>query len=174
VLPSDHFVRMYNELFKMLEERGPEHLRRYWLEIAGLQRSLLGPYVARAGFRGMYEYWDHIRIEENCEMDLEYGEDYFHLRMVKCPSLSKNLDNDAGLCAVYCDHCAGWIVPVFESYGYHVVYDMISRSEPRCEMWVFADPEPAREKAKAAKLLAEPYPKGYAGLQDLHEEHSRE
>jgi hypothetical protein len=162
---------MYNELFKMLAERGAEHLQRYWLEIAGLQRSLLGPYVERAGFRGMYEYWDHIRIEENCEMDLEYGEDYFHMQMLECPSLSKNLDNDAGLCPVYCDHCAGWIVPVLESYGYHVVYDMISRTEPRCEMWVFADADAAAVKARQATLPAEPYPEGRGALEEQHGEH---
>lgn len=174
MLPSDHFVRMYNELFKMLADLGTDHLQRYWLEIAGLQRSLLGPFVERAGYRGMYEYWDHIRIEENCEMDLEYGDDYFRLRMLACPSLSKNLDNDAGLCSFYCDHCAGWIAPVLESYGYHVVYDMISRTEPRCEMWVFADAEAAREKAKEAVLLADPYPDGHGPLRSNHEEYHRE
>ena len=36
MLPSDHFVRFYNELFKMLEERGHKELQAYWLEISRL------------------------------------------------------------------------------------------------------------------------------------------
>ena len=32
MLPSDHFVRMYNELFKMLEEKGHDALQAYWLQ----------------------------------------------------------------------------------------------------------------------------------------------
>ena len=171
MLPSDHFVRMYNELFKMLEERGHRELQSYWLEISRLQKSLLGPYVERAGFQGMYDYWDRIRIEENCEMDLDVGPDYFRLRMLKCPSLSKNLDNDAGLFSLYCDHCAGWIKPVLERYGYIVVYDMISRTEPHCEMWVFDDEEKAAAQAATAKLLANPYPDGRPAPEDRRGDH---
>ena len=41
----------------------------------------------------MYEYWDHIRIEENCDLDLKLEEDNLELKMNVCPSLSKVLDN---------------------------------------------------------------------------------
>ena len=46
------------------------------------------------GLKGMYEYWDHIRIEENCDMDLKLDDEKLELRMNVCPSLSKVLDND--------------------------------------------------------------------------------
>ena len=157
MLPSDHYVRFYNELFKMLEERSHEDLKGYWREISRLQRTILGPFIERDGLAGMYAYWAHIREEENCEADLALTEDYFEFRMLKCPSLTKAMDNDAGAFTYYCDHCAGWIGPVVESYGYHLAYDMISRTEPRCIMRVYRDKAQAEEFLKTARLPARPY-----------------
>ena len=157
MLPSDHFVRMYNELFKMLEDRSHEDLQNYWLEVSRLQDTIVGEYIRRDGLQGMYDYWEHIRIEENCDADLTVTDEYFEFKMNVCPSLSKNLDNDAGPCELYCDHCSGWIIPIMNKHGYHVVYDMISRTEPRCLIRVYKDEQKAAEFAKGAKLLAKPY-----------------
>ncbi|HUX20374.1 MAG TPA: hypothetical protein VMW69_03980 [Spirochaetia bacterium] len=157
MIPSDHYVRFYNELFKMLEERGHEELQGYWMEISRLQRTILGPFIEADGLAGMYTYWAHIREEENCEADLDLTEDYFEFKMLKCPSLSKAMDNDAGAFIYYCDHCAGWIKPVVEGYGYYVAYDMISRTEPRCILRVYKDKEKADEFLKTAQLPARPY-----------------
>ncbi len=157
MLPSDHFVRMYNELFKMLEERGHSQLQEYWLEISDLQESILGPYIDKAGLAGMYEYWEHIRIEENCDATLTLTDEYFEFLMHACPSLRKAMDNDAGAFPLYCDHCAGWIKPLMEKRGYFCVYDIISRTEPRCVMRIYKDRELARKYAQGVKLLAEPY-----------------
>lgn len=157
MLPSDHFVMMYNELFKMLEERSHHDLTSYWKEIASLQQSILGPYIERDGLKGMYEYWAHIIEEENCEAEMALSEEYFEFTMHRCPSLSKNLDNDAGLFPLYCDHCAGWIEPVMKRYGYHLVYDMISRTEPRCTLRVYRDAGAASDYARGARLLARPF-----------------
>ena len=33
MIPSDHFTRLYNEVFKFLESKGQEDLELYWLEI---------------------------------------------------------------------------------------------------------------------------------------------
>ena len=148
---------MYNELFKMLEERSHEDLRAYWKKIAELQQTIIGPYIERDGLKGMYDYWSHIIEEENCEADMDLTEEYFEFRMHKCPSLSKNLTNDAGQFGLYCDHCAGWVEPVLKRYGYHLAYDMISRTEPRCQMRVYKDPELAAEFTKNARLPAAPY-----------------
>ena len=30
MIPSDQFVLFYNEIFKLLEAKGPEHLRKYY------------------------------------------------------------------------------------------------------------------------------------------------
>ena len=157
MLSSDHYVRMYNELFKMLEEKGHDHLQRYWRTISELQDTIVGPYIDRAGFQGMYDYWDRIRIEENCEAELRVTDDYFEFKMITCPSLSKAMDNDAGVCPLYCDHCAGWVEPVMERHGYILVPDMISRTEPRCVLRVYKDPKKAKEYADQATLLAQPY-----------------
>jgi hypothetical protein len=49
-------------------------------------------------------------------MGIAYDEGTFEFRMLRCPSLSKPLDNMLG-CHYYCDHCAGWIHPVIEKYA---------------------------------------------------------
>ena len=116
MLPSDHFVRMYNELFKMLEDRSHEDLQNYWLEVSRLQDTIVGEYIRRDGLQGMFDYWEHIRIEENCDADLTVNDEYFEFKMNVCPSLSKNLDNDAGPCELYCDHCSGWIIPIMNKH----------------------------------------------------------
>ncbi|PKL14216.1 MAG: hypothetical protein CVV52_02775 [Spirochaetae bacterium HGW-Spirochaetae-8] len=157
MLCSDHFVRMYNELFKMLADRGEGDLQQYWKEIAALQMTILGPYIESDGLLGMFHYWDHIRIEENCDMELFLEEDWFGIDMHGCPSLSKNLDNDAGLCLHYCEHCAGWINPVLRSYGYWPVYDMISPTEPRCKVRICKDKAKALQFADEARYLWDPY-----------------
>jgi hypothetical protein len=157
MLPSDHYVRWYNELFKVLEDKGHEHLQNYWKTIAGLQDNILSKYIERDGLKGMRDYWEHIRIEENCDMDLNLSDDHLELRMNKCPSLSKNLDNDAGPMGLYCDHCAGWVNPVIQKHGYFPVYDMISRTKPQCVLRIFKDKKAADEAEKEVQLLAKPY-----------------
>ncbi len=157
MLPSDQFVRMYNELFKMLEERGHAELQAYWLEISRLQETILGPYIHKDGLKGMYDYWNRIVVEENCEAELSLMEDYFEFKMLRCPSLSKAMDNDAGLCELYCDHCGGWVKPLVEKYGYHYAADMVSRTEPVCVMRIYRDREKARAFEREARLPARPY-----------------
>jgi hypothetical protein len=157
MIPSDHFVRMYNELFKMLEEQGHEHLQKYWMRIAGLQTTILGPFIEKDGLKGMYDYWEHIRIEENCDADLVLTEDYFEFKMNKCPSLGKVLDNDAGAFELYCDHCAGWVQPVISQHGFYYVSDIISRTEPHCSMRVYKDKKLSDAYEKTITLPAKPY-----------------
>ena len=157
MIPSDHFVLMYNELFKMLEEQGHEHLQKYWMRIADLQDTILGPYIEKDGLKGMYDYWEKIRVEENCDADLNLTEDYFELKMNACPSLSKVLDNDAGTFDMYCGHCAGLVQPVIARHGYYYVSDIISKNEPVCNMRIYKDKKKADEYEKTVKLLARPY-----------------
>ena len=111
MIPSDHFTRFYNEVFKFLEKQGEEDLQAYWLEISKNQEKHTLELFREKGLQGMYEYWDHIRIEENCDLDLKLEEDNLELKMNVCPSLSKVLDNDAEPMKRYCDHCAAWIGP---------------------------------------------------------------
>lgn len=156
MLPSDHFVRMYNEMFKMLLEKGESSLENYWHVISRLQETIVDPYIDKAGLAGMYEYWEHIHIEENCDATLTLTDDYFEFRMNACPSLGKVLNNDALPCRMYCDHCAGWIEPIMKKKGYYLVYDIISREKPQCNMRVYKDRDKARKYAGEVALLAKP------------------
>ncbi len=152
MIPSDHFVKFYNEIFKFLEKKGPEHLERYYERVAERQAFFTLEAFKRDGFKGMYDYWERIRIEENCELTHEHGADFYHLRMEKCPSLTKVLDNDASPCLGYCDHCPGWIGRVLAWAGYFLVYDIIDRVQPQCEFWVFQTQQAA--EAKCAECIA--------------------
>jgi len=153
MIPSDHFVRFYNEVFKFLEKRGEEDLRNYWLEISRHQEIHCLDLFRRKGLHGMKEYWTHIKEEENCDMTLRLFDDYFELEMNKCPSLSKVLDNDAEPMKRYCDHCPGWCIPLIKKAGFYPVYDIISRTEPRCKFQIFKNEEDAKKAEQKAVLL---------------------
>jgi hypothetical protein len=157
MIPSDHFVRFYNEVFKALHERGREHLVAYWRELGRLQSEELAQDFREGGLQACYDYWMRILEEENCEGDLTLTDQYFEFRMKKCPSLSKALDNDAGAFELYCDHCMAWVQPTIEAAGMHPAYDMESRTEPHCVFRVYKDPGKAEEFHAQAKLPADPY-----------------
>jgi hypothetical protein len=153
MIPSDHFTRFYNEVFKFLEAQGEQELEAYFLAISKNHEKHILELIETKGLAGMYEYWEHIRIEENCDMDLELHEDHLALRMNVCPSLTKVLDNDAEPMGRYCDHCAGWIGPIMDKTGYHLVYDVIDRKKPQCFTRIFKDAAKAKEAEKSAQLL---------------------
>ena len=157
MIPSDHFVRYYNEVFKALEELGREHLVAYWRELGRLQTEKLGERFRKGGHQACYDYWKVIEEEENCGAQLTLTDDYFEFRMDACPSLGKVLDNDAAPCLFYCDHCMGWIEPVMNYAGLYAVMDMHSRTEPHCHFRVYADRAKAEAWAERARLLSRPY-----------------
>jgi hypothetical protein len=157
MIPSDHFVRFYNEVFKALEARGHECLVAYWRELGRLQSVELADRFRAGGLKAALEYWKRIVIEENCESSIEDHGDYLEFRMIRCPSLSKVLDNDASPCEFYCDHCMGWVEPVMKASGLYAVMDMESRTEPHCTFRVFSDKAKAMEFERKARLLSKPY-----------------
>ena len=55
MIPSDHFVRFYNEVFKALEELGHEHLVAYWRELGKLQVQELAARFREGGLAECYE-----------------------------------------------------------------------------------------------------------------------
>ena len=143
MIPSDHFVRFYNEVFKALEAKGRPHLAAYWRELGRMQGRELTARFRAGGLQACHDYWKRILKEEDCKGRLTLTGDYFELRMDRCPSLAKVLDNDASPSPLYCDHCAGWIEPVIRAAGLHLVFDMGPRDEPRCVLRIY------REQAKA-------------------------
>ena len=153
MIPSDHFVKFYNEIFKYLERKGPEELDRYYGRVADRQAYFTLDAFRRDGLKGMYEYWERIRIEENCDMTHEYDDKRYHCRMNTCPSLSKVLDNDASPCGRYCDHCPGWVGRVIAAAGYFMVYDIVGRETPQCEFWAYQDKSQAEAKYEELAAL---------------------
>lgn len=154
MIPSDHFVRFYNEVFKFLESRGEGDLEAYWLTISRHQERELIPLFREKGFPGMKAYWDRIAFEENCDLETKYDDRHFELSMRKCPSLTKAMDNDAGATRRYCDHCPGWIGPIMDKLGFYAVYDMKSRTVPQCRISVFACRGDAENAEREAQLPA--------------------
>ena len=143
MIPSDHFVRFYNEVFKFLDARNA--LEPYYKEISRHQELHCLELFRKEGLKGVMKYYEHIRIEENCGMELELLPDRMILRMTSCPSLSKVLDSDAEPCPRYCDHCGGWGIPLYTKCGLYYVGNMISRAEPRCEIVYAESYEVARQ-----------------------------
>ena len=153
MIPSDHFVKFYNEIFRYLKSQGPEAVAEYFDTISRHQETHCLELFQTKGLAGMKEYWDKIVIEENCDEDiLEYSGTVYKTCMNHCPSLSKVLDNDAGGCEIYCQHCPGWVLPIFTKCGFYCVYDMVGLDVPRCMQAVFTDLAEARKyREKALK-----------------------
>ena len=145
MIPSDHFVRFYNEVFKFLDHTGPADLEKFWRHVARHQERHCLEVFRRDGLKGMEDYWNHIRIEENCDLDMFRDERHLETSMNKCPSLSKALDNDATCCEHYCDHCPGWVGRVLTAAGFWLVYDVLDRKKPQCRSYIY----PCRQDAEA-------------------------
>ena len=138
MVPSDQFVLFYNEIFKYLEKKGPMALRRYYDRVSLRQEDFCLKLFREKGLKGMYEYWERIRIEENCDSWHRLAPDasYMEGGQTVCPSLTKALKSETGPCRVYCDHCPGWVLPIMTKAGYYYVYNIISRTRPTCEVFI--------------------------------------
>ena len=98
MIPSDHFVRFYNEVFKYIAAKGETELKKYYDRVSKNQEYHCLDLFCNKGLQGMYDYWEHIRIEENCDMINRLEDDCYSFEFFSCPSLSKAVDNDAGAC----------------------------------------------------------------------------
>lgn len=163
MIPSDHFVRFYNEVFKALERKGRRNLVEYWHELGRLQCIELADRFKAGGIQAAHDYWQRIIKEENCEAEIVRGDGYIEFRMRRCPSLSKVLDNDAEPFELYCDHCMGWVEPVMEKAGLYPVMDMKSRSEPVCLFRLYEDKAMADAYERTVTLSSRPYGRKPAG-----------
>ena len=145
MIPSDHFVRFYNEVFKFLDEKNG--LQAYYEEISRHQELHCLQSFMEKGLEGMEEYWGNIRVEENCVCSsrIEDGVRYSHMQ--KCPSLTKVLDNDAEPCAKYCLHCPGWVGPLMTKCGFYYIKYLRALDRPECYS-VFSE---YREKVEAIR-----------------------
>ncbi len=152
MIPSDHFVKFYAEVFKYLQKQGKQAIDEYYLTIAEHQKTHCLEQFKTKGLAGMKEYWDKIIFEENCDADaiLDEGKSYSFI-MHHCPSLGKVLDNDADPCPIYCDHCPGWVLPIMTEVGYYTVCDLVGADIPRCTEKTFAKLEDAQKYLELVK-----------------------
>jgi len=153
MIPSDHFVRFYNEVFKFLDKR--DGLEKYYQAISRHQEHHCLENFRKNGLDGVISYYQVIRKEENCGLEMERGEHFIRFNMTKCPSLSKAMDNDAGACEKYCMHCPGWTAPLYQKAGIFMVYDVMSMDDPRCRTYLFDDKALA-QKCYDEQRLAKP------------------
>lgn len=156
MIPSDHFVRFYNEVFKYISAQGKGELEKYYNRVAQNQEYHCLDLFRQKGLAGMYEYWEKIKIEENCDMVNRLTDDCYSFEFFSCPSLSKAIDNDAGVCPEYCNHCPGWILPIMTKAGFYAVYNLIDHKETRCEMFIYADKEKAVRKKSELERQYDP------------------
>ncbi|MFA6930341.1 MAG: hypothetical protein WCT05_08440 [Lentisphaeria bacterium] len=143
MIPSDHFVRFYNEVFKFLDEK--KDLEDYYLEISRHQELHCFNLFWEKGLKGMREYWDKITVEENCKRIVIERPDGMESRMTRCPSLGKVLDSDAAPCRKYCEHCAGWVLPLMTKCGFYVVRNHVAWNKPECASLITESRQAAEE-----------------------------
>lgn len=123
MIPSDHFVLFYNEVFKFLDKKGG--LEAYYDEVSRHQELHCLELFRSRGLQGVYEYYQKIFKEENCQGKVIFNENELILRMDRCPSLAKALDSDAGACAKYCLHCPGWTSGIYRKAGLFQIVDLM-------------------------------------------------
>ena len=145
MMPSDQFVLFYNEIFKFLEKRGIEELHKYYARVAERQAQFCLP-LFRKGLKGICEYREKIRVEENCKIRNNLGENFLEGGQLVCPSLTKALASETGPCRHYCDHCPGWVLPIYSQAGFFCVYDIVSRTLPTCYCMVTKERDIAETK----------------------------
>jgi len=146
MIPSDHFVRFYNEVFKFLDEQN--ELEKYYRHISKHQELHCLELFKEKGLQGVYEYYQKIYKEENCQGKIELKDHELTLLMSRCPSLSKAIDNDAGVCRKYCLHCPGWTTPLYTQAGLYQVYDTMGLEKAQCQEWIYDVKELAVAKYK--------------------------
>ena len=144
MIPSDHFVRFYNEVFKFLAQN--QGLEAYYGHISAHQEFHCLEDFSKYGLQGVYDYYVKIRKEENCDLDIIFNDGELILRMNVCPSLSKAIDNDAGVCPEYCLHCPGWTSPLYQKVGLYQVYDLIGLDVPSCTEYIYDSLPKAQKK----------------------------
>ncbi len=145
MIPSDHFVRFYNEVFKFL--KSVDGLENYYAEISHHQELHCLELFRDKGLSGVYEYYQKIYKEENCQGEVTLNGGELILRMDRCPSLSKALDNDAGACREYCLHCPGWTAEIYRKAKLYQIFDVMKLDEPQCCEWIYDNKADAERKA---------------------------
>jgi hypothetical protein len=91
--------------------------------IGGESQGHYSEAAERAGLRGLYETWIKTGEDEHCDWTWTLDEEKNVLRsdMRECPSKGFLNKNDLNADVDYCNHCAGWVVPLLEGVGAEMV-----------------------------------------------------
>ena len=146
MISCTEFIYCYNLLFSFLEERhGYEVVQEMW---GGIREEFLGnldALVKEKGTLGMKEYWSHTLVEEDAVFEMDADENHFEIRMKECPSVKRAMQGPVPYYPRYCDHCPALYVPILESYGFDVEYEIIDREKGICR---FSARVPGRAKSE--------------------------
>jgi hypothetical protein len=109
------------------------HVRRRWGQegLADLLSEAIGRdsqrhYAeagARAGLRGLYDTWTKTGQDEHCDwtFTLDQRKNVLRCDMRRCPSKGFLVEHDLNADEDYCNHCAGWMIPMLEGIGAELV-----------------------------------------------------
>ena len=129
-----------------------KELEKYYNQGSKTQEYHCLDLFCKKGLAGMYEYREHIRLEENCDMVNRLTDNCCSLEFFSCPGLSQVINNDAGVCPEYSSHCTGRILPIMTQAGFYAGYNLIDCKKTRCKMLICVDKEKAaRKKSELAR-----------------------
>lgn len=124
MLGCHEFCGYYEWTFHYVRRRwGQAGVARLWAEAIGgeSQRHYIEA-AQQAGLAGLYRTWVKTGEDETCDWTFTLDEAHNVLRcdMRQCPSKGFLLAHDLNADEDYCDHCAGWMIPLLEQVGVEV------------------------------------------------------
>ena len=121
MLGCHEFCGYYEWTFHYVRQRwGQEAVVRLWAEaIGGDSQRHYAEAARQAGLAGLCRTWVKTGEEESCDWTFRLDEERNFLRfdMRRCPSKGFLTSHDLNADEDYCDHCAGWMVPLLDSVG---------------------------------------------------------
>jgi hypothetical protein len=124
MLGCHEFCGYYEWTFHYVRRRwGQEAVARLWAEaIGGESQRHYTEAAQAAGLAGLYRTWVQTGEDEACDwtFTLDEARNVLRCDMRKCPSKGFLLTRDMQADEDYCDHCAGWMIPLLEQVGVEV------------------------------------------------------
>jgi len=125
MLGCHEFCGYYEWTFHYVRRHwGQAGVARLWAEAIGGESQRHYTEAARqAGLAGLYRTWVKTGEDETCDWTFTLDEAHNVLRwdMRRCPSKGFLLAHDLNADEDYCDHCAGWMIPLLEQVGVEVL-----------------------------------------------------
>ena len=125
MLDCHEFCGYYEWTFHFMRRSfGQQAVRDLWAEaIGGDSQQHYAKAALEAGLRGLLRVWVKTGEEEACDWSFTLDEEKNVLRwdMRRCPSKGFLIETDRNADEDYCDHCAGWVIPLLEQVGAEVV-----------------------------------------------------